>query len=197
MLGVHASNGDTSAVLTAGFAGLVAGALSMAAGEYVSVSSQRDSQLSDLETEKQELEEFPEAELHELTEIYVQRGLDRELATAVAQQLTDHDPLAAHLRDELNITPGALSNPVQAAATSTAAFSLGAAVPVATGFLTEGTSRMIALAITALVALAVTGALGARVGGGFTGRASVRVLVGGGLAMLITAIIGGLVGASV
>jgi len=194
MLGVAATSASTSAVVTAGFAGLVGGSLSMASGEYVSVSSQRDSERADLEAERQELEDFPEAELRELTEIYVRRGLDRELAREVARQLHRHDALGAHLRDELNLSVDEMANPVQAAVTSAVSFSLGAAIPLLVGWWTRGGGRLLALALAALVGLAAIGAIGARLGGALGGRAAARVLIGGGLAMAITTLIGRLVG---
>ncbi len=194
MLGVAASDPPASAVVTAGVAGLVAGALSMAVGEYVSVSAQRDSEQADLRTERRELEEFPEAELRELTEIYVRRGLDRPLAEQVAEQLHEHDALEAHLRDELQIDADDLANPVQAAVTSAISFAIGAAIPVLIALLSTGTARIVTLAIGALLGLAVIGAVGARLGGGVSGRAAVRVLVGGGIAMAVTALIGSLLG---
>ena len=197
MLGVHASDAASSAVVTAGLAGLVAGALSMSVGEYVSVSSQRDSELADLEKERMELEHYPEAELRELTEIWVQRGLDRELASEVAVQLTAHDPLKAHLRDELNLELDSLARPTQAAVVSAVSFALGAAVPLLVGWLAASGTRSWALPVAALLALAITGALGARVGGGLSWRASLRVLLGGGVAMAATALIGSLIGTAV
>jgi VIT1/CCC1 family predicted Fe2+/Mn2+ transporter len=194
MLGVAATSAATSAVVTAGFAGLVAGALSMASGEYVSVSSQRDSELADLRTEQQELADYPEAELRELTEIYVRRGLDRDLAREVAHQLHRHDALGAHLRDELNLTVDEIARPVQAAVTSAVSFAVGAAIPVLVGWWTRGGVRLVALALASLVGLAAIGLIGARLGGALGGRAAARVLIGGGLAMAITTLIGRLVG---
>jgi VIT1/CCC1 family predicted Fe2+/Mn2+ transporter len=194
MLGVAAADPPASAVITAGVAGLVAGALSMAVGEYVSVSAQRDSERADLQTERRELEEFPEAELRELTEIYVHRGLDRDLARQVAVQLHEHDALEAHLRDELQLDVDDLANPTQAAVTSATAFSIGALMPVVIALLGHGTARIVALAIGAMLGLVVIGAVGARLGGGMSGRAAGRVLVGGALAMAVTALIGRFLG---
>lgn len=194
MLGIAATKASTSAILTAGLAGLIAGALSMAAGEYVSVSSQRDAEHADLERERTELEEYPDAELKELTEIYVRRGLDRELARDVAIQLHEHDALGAHMRDELHMSPDQMANPSQAAATSAISFAVGASIPVLAGALTTGGFRAVVLALAALTGLAVLGAVGARLGGGHRRRAALRVLVGGGLAMLVTALISRLVG---
>jgi VIT1/CCC1 family predicted Fe2+/Mn2+ transporter len=197
MLGVAAGSASMRTVLVTGFAGLVAGGLSMAAGEYVSVSSQRDGEQSDRRKEALELERFPEAELRELTEIYVGRGLDRDLARQVAVQLHDHDALNAHLRDELNLTAEDMARPVQAAVTSAVAFAIGAVFPLGAGAIAHGQVRLALIAGVALAALAVTGALGAQLGGGLSGRASVRVLVGGGLAMGVSVLIGHLVGAAV
>ncbi|MFN8051187.1 MAG: VIT family protein [Acidimicrobiales bacterium] len=191
MIGVAATQAKASAVITAGIAGLAAGALSMAAGEYVSVSSQRDTERSDLQKERRELIEFPEAELRELTEIYVGRGLDRELAGQVAHQLHEHDALGAHIRDELRLDPNDLANPVQAAVTSALAFCAGALVPLVVGFVT---TRPWIIALVALLTLGLLGIAGARVGGADQRRAALRVLVGGGLAMGVTALIGSLVG---
>jgi VIT1/CCC1 family predicted Fe2+/Mn2+ transporter len=190
MLGVAASDPSPSVVVTAGVAGLVAGALSMAVGEYVSVSAQRDSEQADLRTEQRELEEFPEAELRELTEIYVRRGLDPELARTVAEQLHEHDALEAHLRDALQLDVEELANPVQAAVTSAVSFAIGALIPVLIALVSHGTARLVTLGVGALIGLALIGAVGARLGGGVTGRAATRVLVGGGLAMAVTALIG-------
>ena len=190
MLGVAASSGGSRAVLTAGVAGLVAGAMSMAAGEYVSVSSQRDLEVADLEKERVEIEEFPDAELRELTEIYVRRGLDRNLATEVAQQMHEHDALGAHVRDELGLDPADLANPVQAASASAGAFAGGALLPLLAGL--SHTSWLVV--VVALVALAGLGVLGARAGGAPAGKGALRVLIGGGAAMGVTAAIGALIG---
>lgn len=191
MIGVAATGAERDLVLTSGVAGLVAGALSMAAGEYVSVSSQRDAEHADLLTERRELETAPEAELRELTEIYVGRGLDRPLAEEVARQMHDHDALAAHRRDELGLTEELAARPSLAAMSSAGAFLVGAAVPVVAG--TASVAPLV-LAVVALVALAALGAVGAVVGGARSGRAAVRVLVGGGLAMAFTFAIGALIG---
>jgi VIT1/CCC1 family predicted Fe2+/Mn2+ transporter len=194
MLGVAASDPPASAVVTAGVAGLVAGALSMAVGEYVSVSAQRDSEQADLRTEQRELEEFPEAELRELREIYVRRGLDRDLAQQVAVQLHEHDALEAHLRDELQLDVDDLANPTQAAVTSAVSFGIGAFIPVLIALLTHGTVRIVTLGVGAMIGLGLIGWIGARLGGGISGRAAVRVLIGGGLAMGVTALIGHFLG---
>src|SRR5689334_16382842 len=197
MLGVAAGSASTRTVVVTGFAGLVGGALSMAAGEYVSVSSQRDAEQADRHREAEELRRFPEAELRELTDIYVQRGLDRQLAGEVAAQLHEHDALSAHLRDELRLDLDQPANPVRAAAVSAGAFAVGATLPLISGAVSGGTMRLVLIVVVALVALAALGAIGARVGGGLQGRASLRVLIGGGLAMGASILIGNLVGAVV
>jgi VIT1/CCC1 family predicted Fe2+/Mn2+ transporter len=194
MMGVAAAQGGNGAVLTAGLAGLVGGSLSMAVGEYVSVSSQRDAEDADLIRERDELDRFPDAELRELTEIYVHRGLDRELAAEVAQQLHDHDALGAHLRDELNLSPDAMAKPVQASVVSAIWFATGALIPLLVGAVSPGNARVWLVWVGALIALAVLGVVGARIGGARQGRGAFRVLVGGGAAMGLTALIGGLVG---
>ena len=191
MVGVAASKATHGSILTAGLAGLVAGSMSMGAGEYVSVSSQRDTERADLAKEVRELEEFPDAELRELTEIYVKRGLDRPLAVEVAKQLSDHDALGSHLRDELGLDLKSMANPVQAAGVSAGAFAAGAAIPLIAAMV--GATTWV-IAAVALIALAMLGVIGARIGGAAQGRAAVRVLVGGGLAMALTAMIGSLVG---
>jgi VIT1/CCC1 family predicted Fe2+/Mn2+ transporter len=183
-------------VLLAGVAGLVAGAMSMAAGEYVSVSSQRDAEQADIELEKKELATEPAAELDELTMIYMKRGLDRDLAKKVAEQLTAKDKLAAHMRDELGIDQNALSRPVQAAMVSAASFASFALVPLAGFFLAPAAARIPVIAALSLVALALLGALGGYLGGAPVVRASLRVTVGGALAMAVTAGIGHLFGVS-
>lgn len=194
MLGVLAASQSDSAILTAGIAGLTAGALSMAAGEYVSVASQRDSEKADIEIERKSIDENPEKELAELAWIYEQRGLDKKLAAKVAQQLHDHDAVAAHARDELGIDHEALAKPVQAAIASATAFSLGAAIPILAAVFSTSSAGGWAITISSLVALAVSGAIGAHVGGGHRVGASLRVLLGGGAAMAITYLIGHLVG---
>lgn len=195
MLGVLAAHASNATILTAGIAGLFAGALSMAAGEYVSVSSQRDSEQADIEIERRSLQTNPDAELAELTAIYRQRGLDADLAQKVARQLHDHDAVNAHARDELGIDHEDLANPSQAAAASATAFSFGALVPVIAALLVRSDQGgAYAIVVASLVTLAVSGAIGARIGGGHKVRAALRVLIGGGIAMAITALIGHLVG---
>lgn len=194
MLGVLAATPSPKAILTAGIAGLCAGALSMAVGEYVSVSSQRDSERADIEIERRSLEANPEAELAELQQIYVDRGLTADLAAQVAQQLHDHDAVKAHVRDELGIDHEDLSNPLQAAFASAAMFSAGALVPILAALITWEGKRAWLIVGFSLFALAISGGIGAYVGGGHKVRAALRVLLGGGFAMAITAFIGSLVG---
>ena len=194
MVGVLAAASDSKAILTAGIAGLFAGALSMAAGEYVSVSSQRDSERADIEIERRSLVANPDAELAELKEIYIQRGLDADLAGKVARQLHDHDAVAAHARDELGIDHEALANPMQAAVASASTFSIGALVPIVAALVPMEGNKGWLIVISSLIALAISGGIGAYVGGGHKVRAALRVLVGGGLAMAITAFIGSLIG---
>jgi VIT1/CCC1 family predicted Fe2+/Mn2+ transporter len=194
VLGVAASGASSSGILTAGIAGLVAGALSMAAGEYVSVSSQRDSERADLRLERRELRDDPVGELEELTRIYVTRGVPPELAREVAIALTGHDALGAHARDELGLEQTRRARPLQASWASALAFSSGAVLPVLAVALTPTTARAVVCVAVTLVALAVLGALGARLGGGDRRRATLRVVGWGALAMAITAGIGALVG---
>jgi len=196
MIGVAAAQASDTAILTAGIAGLTAGALSMAVGEYVSVSSQKDSERADIAIERKSLANNPEGELEELAHIYEHRGLDAKLAAQVAQQLHAHDAESAHLRDELGINRDGLSNPLQASLASAVAFSAGAIIPILGAvFATENTSTWV-IVISSLVALAISGAIGAYLGGGHRLRAASRVFFGGGAAMAITALIGHLVGKS-
>lgn len=197
MIGVAASSASTSAIAIAGVAGLAAGAMSMAVGEYVSVSSQRDTELADIRKEKAELSKSPDLELNELTHIYVQRGLEPTLARTVAEQLSASDPLAAHLRDELGITHATKARPWQAAFVSVASFALGAAVPLLALAVAGGSNQVAVIAGSALVVLAITGAVGGRLGGAPVIRAALRVFVGGGMAMAITALVGDLIGTAV
>ncbi|MEX2256924.1 MAG: VIT family protein [Acidimicrobiia bacterium] len=197
MIGVAAASASNSEIAVAGIAALVAGAMSMAAGEFVSVSSQRDTELADIRREKRELERDPHVELEELTTIYVKRGLERPLARRVATQLTATDPLEAHLRDELGMTGAVAAQPWQAAIVSATSFSVGAALPLLTLLFTSGDALIAAIAIVALMVLAVLGAAGGRLGGAPMLRAAVRVVAGGGIAMAITALVGSLVGSVV
>jgi VIT1/CCC1 family predicted Fe2+/Mn2+ transporter len=190
MLGVAASSASKASILVAGVAGLVAGAMSMAVGEYVSVSSQRDAERADVRREKTELANDPENELHELATIYVKRGLDAELAMRVATQLSAHDRLGAHLRDELGIEPSSLARPLQAAWVSAASFATFATIPILTLLVAPVAYRMAVIAVVSLASLAGLGAFGGRLGGAPVGRAALRVTLGGGLAMTLTALIG-------
>lgn len=198
MLGVlAASGGNVGAVLTAGIAGLTAGALSMAAGEYVSVSSQRDSELSDIEIEMKSLAENPEEELAELAWIYQKRGLDAGLARQVAEQLHEHDAVDAHAQSELGIKRSSLANPLEAAIASAVAFAFGAGVPIVAAIFSNQQSGTWLIMTISLIALGVSGSVGALIGGGHIVRAALRVLIGGGVAMAITFAIGHMIGASI
>ena len=190
VIGVAAAGSGRGAVLTAGIAGLVAGAMSMAAGEYVSVSSQADSERSDLAREKRELEEDPEAEHRELAAIYVGRGLDPRLASEVAKQLAAKDALAAHARDELGLTETQRARPIQAALASAAAFAAGALLPIAAFLLAPASAAMSFVAALSLVFLAALGALAARVGNAGVLKGALRVTFWGAIAMALTAAIG-------
>jgi VIT1/CCC1 family predicted Fe2+/Mn2+ transporter len=199
MIGVAATDASRAATLVAGVAGLVAGAMSMAVGEYVSVSSQHDAEEADIARERAELTEAPRAELAELAGIYERRGLDPELAKQVAEQLSRHDVLGAHLRDEHGIEPSRRARPIQAAAVSAASFAVSAALPIAAALAapTGPVAAVAAIAATSLVALGALGALGAYLGGAPRGHAAIRVTVGGVLAMAVTAVLGRLLGAVV
>jgi VIT1/CCC1 family predicted Fe2+/Mn2+ transporter len=196
VLGVAAAHAGPSNVLVAGAAGLVAGAMSMAAGEYVSVSSQADTERADLRREEQELSADPEAEVAELTAIYVGRGLDPQLAHQVAIQLMAHDALASHARDELGITEVLRARPLQAALASAASFAAGAAAPLVTVAISPGATIIPAVAGTSLVLLAALGWLAARVGGARPWVGTGRVVLWGALAMAATAAAGTLFGAT-
>ena len=197
IVGVAAAETSRQTIVTAGFAGLAAGAMSMAVGEFVSVSSQRDAERADLAQERRELAADPVSELSELTRIYERRGLDHPLAAEVARQLTNHDALAAHVRDELGITDAARARPLQAAGSSAAAFTVGALVPLLVALVSPATPRIVVVAAAALLALAGLGALGAQLGGAPIGAAVVRITVLSALAMAITAAIGAVVGTAV
>lgn len=196
MIGVAASAAEKDVILISGISGLVAGSMSMAVGEYVSVSSQRDAERADIELEQRELEGQPRAELDELTLIYVQRGLDKDLARRVAEQLSASDRLGAHLRDELGIDPQALARPMQAAWISALSFGSFATVPIVALLAAPASVRMPAIAGLSLLSLGLLGGLGARLGGAPMGRAALRVCLGGGVAMAITAGIGKILGIS-
>ena len=194
IIGVAAANVAQQHILIAGLAGLVAGAMSMAAGEYVSVSSQADTEKADLLLEAQSLEQDEAAERKELAGIYRKRGLDAELAEQVADALMAHDALGAHARDEIGITETQAARPFQAAWSSAAAFTLGAALPLITAWLVPGTSQIPTVAIASLFFLVVLGSIAARAGGAPVLTGAVRVAVWGAMAMLITAAIGRLFG---
>lgn len=194
ILGVAAADASAKSILIAGIAGLVAGAMSMAAGEYVSVSSQSDTERADLDRERKELTADPEYEHAELTAIYVGRGLDVTLASDVATQLMAHDALSAHGRDELGISDELTARPVQAALASASTFSVGAALPLFVVLLVPESALMWAVSSTSLLFLALLGALSAHVGGASVITAAVRVTFWGALAMALTAAVGALFG---
>lgn len=194
VLGVAAAGADAKAILVAGVAGLVAGAMSMAAGEYVSVSSQSDTEQADLAREREELATDPEHEHAELTGIYVKRGLDKALATEVATQLMRHDALGAHARDELGISDTLAARPVQAALASAATFAVGAVLPLLVVLLAPASAILWAVAVSSLLFLALLGALSGRAGGAPMGAATARVTFWGALAMALTAGVGALFG---
>ena len=194
IVGVAAAAATQSDVLIAGVAGLVAGAMSMAAGEYVSVSSQSDTERADLTRERKELSENAEFELDELAEIYVKRGVDRDLARRVAEQLMAKDALGAHARDELGISDITTARPVQAALTSAVSFSVGAAMPLLMVVVSPAGALVPIVSAASLGFLAALGAIGARVGGANILRGTVRVIFWGALAMAFTAGIGKLLG---
>ncbi len=194
ILGVAAAAAPRGSILLTGVAGLVAGAMSMAAGEYVSVSSQADSEAADLAREARELEEHPDSEHRELSAIYVERGLAPELAAKVAEQLMKHDALASHARDELGISEAMAARPVQAAIASAASFAVGAAPPLAVALFAPRSALSVAVAVASLLFLGVLGATGARAGGAKILRPTLRVMFWGALAMATTAGIGALFG---
>ena len=197
IIGVATAHGTHSSILIAGVAGLVAGAMSMAAGEYVSVSSQSDSEQADIGRERQELRDDPGSELRELAAIYVKRGLDTALAAQVAEQLMARDALGAHARDELGISAMTAARPIQAALASAAAFSVGAALPLLMALLTPLSFVVGAVAITSLLFLALLGVVGAKIGGASLLKAAIRVTFWGALAMAVTAAIGALFGTQI
>ncbi len=197
IVGVAAANSPISEILVAGVAGLMAGAMSMAAGEYVSVSSQSDTERADLDRERQELTDNVEFERNELAAIYVGRGLDESLARQVADQLMAHDALGAHARDELGISELTTARPVQAAFASAGSFTLGAILPLLSVLVTPRSAVIPVVVTTSIVLLAALGALGARAGGAPVVKAAVRVTFWGALAMAVTAGVGALFGAVV
>lgn len=195
MLGVLAAHVDTRIVLATGIASLVAGTISMAAGEYVSVSSQRDAEQADIAIERRALKRHPDDELRELAAIYEERGLTKELALQVATQLQNKDAVEAHARDELGINNRMRARPFQAGLASAASFAIGSAVPIASAVL-FGLGHSNVMIIISLVFLAISGFAGALIGGGNRPLAALRVLVGGGIAMAVTSLIGHIVGVS-
>jgi VIT1/CCC1 family predicted Fe2+/Mn2+ transporter len=197
MIGVAASAATLPTTLVAGVAALVAGAMSMAVGEYVSVSSQHDAERADIAKETRELAEHPRAELAELAQIYAARGLDAELAMTVARKLSAGNPLDAHLREELHIDRAALARPLQAAWISAASFGFFAAIPVVALLVSPESLRIPTIAVFSLVSLCGLGALGAHLGGAPRLRAAMRVTVGGVIAMGVSAAVGRLLGVSV
>lgn len=194
VVGVAGATTDNAALLTAGVAGLVGGAISMALGEYVSVSSQRDSERALIAKEKEELRTMPREELAELTALYRDRGLTEETARRVAEELTAHDALSAHLEVELGIDQDDLVNPWHAALSSAIAFTLGALLPLLAILLPPPDWRVPVTFVAVLVALAATGTISAKIGGSAPGRAAIRLVIGGALALAATWLIGTLLG---
>ena len=190
VLGMASAGAAPATILLSGIAGLAAGAFSMAAGEYVSVSSQADAERADARIEADALRKYPDAELAELTEIYVRRGVEPALARQVAEQLTDHDDLGTHLRDELGIHDVHRARPVQAGLASAAAFTAGALPPVLLAWLWRGDGLSMALVVSTLALLALLGFVAERVAGGGGLRGMLRVMAWGTLAMMATAAIG-------
>lgn len=197
VVGVAAAGAPQGSILLTGVAGLVAGAMSMAAGEYVSVQSQADTETADIETEKQELENEPESELAELTAIYVSRGLDEPLAQLVAEKLMSSDALGTHARDELGITETLRARPIQAAFASAISFVAGAIIPIAAVWLAPSGLVAEVSSVTALVTLVILGGTAAYAGGASIARGAMRVVFWGALAMGLTAGVGKLFGAAV
>jgi len=197
IIGVAAAGATQDNILLAGVAGLVAGAMSMAAGEYVSVSSQSDTENADLALEKLSLEQNFETEMRELAKIYEDRGLDRALAAQVAQQLMAHDALGAHARDEIGISESANAQPVQAAMSSAATFVVGAGLPLLVAWVISGPALIASVGASSLVFLALLGGIAARTGGASITVGAVRVTFWGALAMALTAAAGRLIGVSV
>ncbi|MDX8028796.1 VIT family protein [Lentzea sp. BCCO 10_0856] len=197
VVGVAGATTDRTQILVAGLAGLFAGAMSMASGEYVSVSSQRDAERALLAKERQELREMPEEELEELAEIYENKGLDPDTAEEVAKQLTKHDALGAHAEAELHIDPDELTNPWGAAVASFISFTIGALLPLAAIALTPTSFRVPVTVVAAIVTLALTGFVSARLSGANRQRAIIRNVAGGLIAMGVTYAIGSLVGQSI
>ena len=197
VIGVAAAEATHGSVMIAGVAGLVAGAMSMAAGEYVSVYSQADTEKADLERERKELARSPAHELQELTDIYIGRGLSPELAGEVAVQLTEHDALGAHARDELGISEATAARPMQAAGFSAVSFAIGAALPLFVAFITPMSYLIPLVGVSSLIFLALLGAVAARAGGANVLTGAGRVLFWGAAAMAATAIVGRIFGTAV
>lgn len=197
ILGVAAADATRNAILTAGMAGLVAGAVSMGLGEYVSVSSQSDAERADIAKETWELETMPDHELDELTAIYAAKGLPQALAREVAEELTKHDALAIHLAEELGITDTTAARPVQAAVGSAVAFTTGAAIPLVTAAIASSDSRIFSTLVVVTASLGGLGWAGARFGQAETRKPTVRVVVGGLIAMGITMLVGNIFGAAI
>ena len=197
MLGVLGASANQTAIVTAGIAGLVAGAISMGVGEYVSVSSQKDSEKSDIAIEKRALELHPNEKLTELALLYEKRGVDKDTAFVVAKQLQAHDAVGAYVKDALNIDQAILANPVQAAIASVASFSIGAIIPIIATLLSTGPNRIYLIVGASIIGLAISGTIGAYIGGGNKIIAALRVLIGGVIGMAITYGIGLLIGHAV
>jgi VIT1/CCC1 family predicted Fe2+/Mn2+ transporter len=197
VVGVAAGGASSSEIFLAGTAGLVAGAMSMAAGEYVSVSSQSDTEQADLQRERKELETQPDLELEELAGIYMQRGLQPELAKQVAEQLTAHDAIGTHARDELGISELTAARPIQAAFASAGTFAVGAAIPLLVAWLVPRNAVIAVVIIASLVLLAVLGGWGAQAGGAKIATGAWRVTFWGAIAMALTAGVGWMFGATV
>ena len=197
VIGVAASGASHSAVMTAGVAGAIAGAMAMATGEYVSVSSQRDTELADVQMEQAAIESDHVGEMRELAKIYEHRGVEPGLARLVAEQLMAHDSLGAHLRDELGISEMTRANPLQAAWTSALSFAAGALLPLLAVALSPRSIRVVVIAAVALVALVVLGVVGARAGGAPARRAAARIVFWSSCAMAFTWAVGHVVGATV
>ncbi len=195
IVGVASAHGTPAAIATAGFASLVAGAMSMAAGEYVSVSSQADLEAAEIEVERRELAEDDAGERQELANIYIKRGLTRELAKEVTDQLMAHDALDAHLRDELGISEFSRPLPLQAASASAVSYAAGAVLPLLTVFIAPASWLIVVVAIVSLAELAILGAVAAKSGGAKIALGAARVLIWGALAMAVTAGLGKLFGA--
>ncbi len=197
VVGVAAATNNLGAIVIAGTAGVIAGAISMAAGEYVSVSSQRDSERATIEQEKIDLQNQPDAELLELQEAYEAKGLSKPTALQVARELTAHDPIAAHLDVEYHLDEQTLTNPWHAAISSAVSFLLGAALPMVAVLIVPADLRILATVIASLIALAITGGVGAKLGNAPVVKPVLRVTVGGGLALFFTWAIGTLLGTTV